>query len=523
MHIINAALTSAASETDIRSCIGALSQGASLLQTAFQPLLLSGALMSFLAKGRKQKPDYQRCLARLGLSTEGTAEVLRKRLEGEVHKIQAKVNSGDDENRQKAFGQLPKVVVLKKEVERQLALPVPGYWDLPECVNQLQNQLRVNTLPCPNDEEILMAYKKNEDTVVLDSLLSQRNRNMFDVLKALRLYAVSTTGNSLFVNEAKKITTKFMDFCIQPQIRKLFFMQQVCSLLYLNMLLTLPQFEVLAKLTELWQSRIDGCPDAPTLEYRGLRQGMGGEQHTFRVISGAIDVPFTDKDRAFYDKLLVMDTPASLLDEDGSDKLPVEALFDDLGVSGLVFPLNGYTKANWGRQDSRIRRELRIADLKNVYTDPSGCGTMVTLRTWGTCQAPLVQGALYRLSPRLVDFNTTKILSALFELDLEWKSALDNLSSQEVEYYPHAFIPFVQLMLDPTSLGQVSNAEQYVKTEKDIQKLFRDLRELGNEKAGSLVLKTSQHRAAQRIMANRLSVIWGPPGNTYTFRLVQRI
>lgn len=272
---------------------------------------------------------------------------------------------------------------------------------------------------------------------------------------------------------------------------------------------------MLAKLTGLWQSRIDGCPDALTLEYCGLRQGKGGEQHTFRVISGAIDVHSADKDSTFYDKLLVMDTP----DEDGGDQLPVEALFDDLGVSGLVFPLNRYTKANWARQNPRIQQELWIADLKNVYTDPSVFGIMVTLRTWGTCQTPLVQGVVYRLSPRLVDFNTTKVLSALFELDLEWKSSLDDMSSKEEECRHHAFIPFVQLMLDPASLGQVPHAEQFTKAEIDIQRLFMKLGKLGNEKAGSLILKSSQRRATQRILANRLSVIWGPPGIFYLFRL----
>jgi hypothetical protein len=38
------------------------------------------------------------------------------------------------------------------------------------------------------------------------------------------------------------------------------------------------------------------------------------------------------------------------------------------------------------------------------------------------------------------------------------------------------------------------------------------LKSLGNDIAGSLVLKASQHKATQRILGNRLSVIWGPPG-----------
>ena len=270
------------------------------------------------------------------------------------------------------------------------------------------------------------------------------------------------------------------------------------------------EFEVLAKLTELWQTRIDACPGAPTLEYCGVVQGKDGELKSFRVLSGTIDFLSTDKDRAFYDKLLVMDTPNSLSDEDCDDKLPVEALFDDLGVSGLVFPLNRFTKANWSRQDPRIQQEVWVADVRNVYTEKRN--SMVSLRTWGTCETSLIPGTIYRLSHRLVDFNTTKVLSALFELDLKWEFAMDELSTQEQECYPHGFIPFMQLVLDPTSFGQIPAADKYVKTEKEIQNLFRTLKELGNDKAGSLVLKASQHRATQRIMGNKLSVIWGPPG-----------
>lgn len=270
---------------------------------------------------------------------------------------------------------------------------------------------------------------------------------------------------------------------------------------------------MLAKLAELWQSRIDGCPEAPTIEYRGFTQGKGGQLHKFRVLSGTVDVPSTDKERAFYDKLLVVDTPVSLTsNEGGEDKLPVEALFDDLGVSGLVFPLNGYTQAKWTRQDPRVQQEVWIADTTNIYMDPRGLGTTVTLRTWSTHKVPFVLGAVYRLSPRLVDFNTTKVLSALFEHDLEWKSAQDDLPPQEKEASSHGFVPFLQLILDPGSFGQVPFGEQYVKIEKDIQTTFRTLRDLGDKGAGSLVLKASQHHATKRIMANRLSVIWGPPG-----------
>ncbi|KIM40310.1 hypothetical protein M413DRAFT_73796 [Hebeloma cylindrosporum] len=482
-HIINAALTSSAADVDIRLCIGALAQGASLLQTTFQPLLLSGALLSFLGKGRRTKAEYKTCLERMGLPTDGTVEVLRKRIDSEVRNIQDNTSRPGQEEQRREFGQLPRVVPLKREIERQLALPIPGYWDLSECVASL---LQDAEDVCPTEEQIFTAYKSLDNTESVDDLLLRRNRHLYGVLRGLRVRAVSSAGHSFFVNEAKILSTNFMDICQEPHIRKLFFMQQ---------------FEVLTKLNELWQSRIDGCPEAPTLEFCSTVKGQNGPEYIFRLVSGAIDVPSTDRDYSFYDKLLVLDTD----NEDVPDNLPVEALFDDLSVSGLVFPLNRYTRVYWERQHPRVQQELVVANVNNVCTDSSRRHTMVTLRTWGNWQPFLKEGAMYRLSPRLFDFNTTKILSALFEIDLLWASNYEASNG-------HRDVPFLQIIIDPHTLGGMPCAKKYIKTEGEIQKLFRNLKSLGNDVAGSLVLKASQHKATQRILSNRLSVIWGPPG-----------
>ncbi|PPQ79589.1 hypothetical protein CVT26_015431, partial [Gymnopilus dilepis] len=353
--IIQAALTSAASTEDVRVCIGALSQGASLLQTTFQPMLLSGALLSFLANSKRTKAEYKVCLERMGLPTDGTVEVLRKRIDAEVRRLQETSRTTGYEGRRKELGQLPRVVVLKKEIERQLALPIPGYWDLPECVRILSSA----ALSCPSDEKIFSAYKNLENDEALQALLVHRNRMMFHALTAFRALATSANGTSYLVNEAKVLSTKFMDICKEVNIRKLFFMQQ---------------FEVLAKLTELWQSRIDGCPDAPVLQYHDIVQGPHGLEYVFRLISGVVDVPASDRDYPFFDKLLVPELQGS--DFDG-DAIPVEALFDDLGVSGLVFPLSRYTKAHWTKQDTRVQEGLSVADVRNVYVSRDRQHTMV--------------------------------------------------------------------------------------------------------------------------------------------------
>jgi len=176
----------------------------------------------------------------------------------------------------------------------------------------------------------------------------------------------------------------------------------------------------------------------------------------------------------------------------------VEALFDDLAVSGYIFPLNRFTKSIWDAQPTAVQEQLATANTTDIKA--VGQETIVTLCIWGTWKILLEEGAQYRLSPRFVDFNTTKVLSSLFEIDLQYET------DAEVQ------VPYLQLIQERQLSGCAPLPEMSLKIEGDIQKLFRDLAGLGSEGAKPLVLKPSQHKAVQRILTNRLSVIWGPPG-----------
>ncbi|KAK7057619.1 AAA-12 domain-containing protein [Favolaschia claudopus] len=486
-HLIDNALT-ATSVDDIRLCIGALAQGASLLQTTFQPLLLSGALLNFMAKGNKS--ELQTYLDRMGLevSTTGTVDELRTRIQTEIQRLQNDGRSVDDDRRTE-LGQLPRVVILKKQLESLLALPVPGYWDLAECAFTL---LPVSCLDrkCPNDDEIFAAYRDVDDPEALEDKLEQRNASIYAVLQNMR-GRIASHNRRLLVNEAKKLTSNFMDVCKEDNLRKLFFMQQ---------------FEVLTRLSDLWKARVDGSPDAPILEYKETVQGAKGLEHIFYLLSGSVDIPARDKDKAFFDYILTED-------DNNLDDIPVEALFDDLSVAGLLFPLNRHTKGKWDSQNATVRRKLLVADLRDITVD--GHRTKVFVRTWGEWDVKLVAGRHYRLSPRLVDFNTTKVLTTLLELDI---AAISRRSAE---------VPFLQLILDPRSFGDdpefAETGKELVKEEHNIQGTFRQLKDLdaAGGAAGALVLKPSQHRAVQRILSSRLSVLWGPPGTgkTYTIAL----
>ena len=82
----------------------------------------------------------------------------------------------------------------------------------------------------------------------------------------------------------------------------------------------------------------------------------------FNVISGNVDLP-SEKDRAFYNYLLVED-------EDTLESVygvPLEALFDDLGVLGTVFPLSGATMCKWAEQHPSVQANVWVADVRDKF------------------------------------------------------------------------------------------------------------------------------------------------------------
>lgn len=250
---------------------------------------------------------------------------------------------------------------------------------------------------------------------------------------------------------------------------------------------------------------MDGCPDAPVLQYQYTGPGHKGvPEHVFSLVAGSLDTRVADNnERSFYDHILVEDV-------EDTESIPVEALFDDLGVSGLVFPLNKFTKPRWSQQHPRVREGLLLVDVRDITTDDA-FGIKVSLKATGESQIRFVVGQNYRVSPRYVDFNTTKILEALVELDFR----RDEISDADTE---HGGLPFIQLLVDPKSFGRDREQEavlldkQAKRRGMKIQSLFKTLKGLDVEASSPLVLKNSQTQASRRILSNRLAVVWGPPG-----------
>ncbi|KAL5512604.1 hypothetical protein ACEPAG_3257 [Sanghuangporus baumii] len=507
--LVEAALTSDKLDDNVqdavRTCIGAVCEGAELLSTTFQPLVLSGALMNFLSrKSGVSTADLKLCLRRLGLpSRKGTDEELRKRIRDELERLKdggkrmhgSGINgveipeSEQAKSRRGEIGALPRVVVVKNAIEQLLALPIPGYWDLPGC----HTLLRTSSLQCPTDEAIYSAFVGNcrED---LDKMMNDRNLCIYEVLCEARKRATGGQAErtDILVNEARVLTSEFMDLCSQDHLRKLFFMQQ---------------FEVLARLTTLWQDRLEGCLEAPRLDYKYTNRLQDNTYlHYFALSSGYVDFS-SDKEKSFFGYLLTEDVDSDL-------ELPAESLFDDLAVFNLIFPLNKYQRVKWSQQPPPVQERLFVADVQDIVI--RNFKTFIVLRTFGDFNLRLKANTRYRLSPRLVDFNVTKILSTLLEVDLHTPANPGYMLKP----------PFLQLFSDPKAFAKFSSesdstAERYWAREVQIQRTFRELSGLGKEAAGSLMLKPSQEHALRRILKYRLSVIWGPPGTgkTYTISL----
>ena len=251
---------------------------------------------------------------------------------------------------------------------------------------------------------------------------------------------------------------------------------------------------------------MDGCPDAPILQYKTTASdSSNGVDHIFSLIGGSLDTKVVDNDKSYYDYILVHDV-------DDDESTPIEALFDDLGVSGLFIPLNKNTKPRWTQQHPSVREGLLLADIRDIAPDPS-LRIRVAIKTWGDADSPhlkLVPEQCYRISPRLVDFNTSKVLESLVEIDFR----KDDIAAEDPE---HGSLPFIQLLMDPKSLGRERDPETILDGQANkkvgikTQSLMKELENLTG-KDSPLVLRQSQAKAAKRILSNRLAVVWGPPG-----------
>jgi hypothetical protein len=225
-HLINAAVSDTNSPDDVRLCLGTLCEGASLLLTDYQPFILSGVVLSLLSKKNSLKLQHLKtCCQRLHLDDTGTVDVLRARIEAEQKRLAGAAEFANSAPRRREVGQLAKVVVLQQEIQRLIALPIPGYTDLPQIAQVLPFGANIR---CASDDELFAAWSSH-DEAKLKVGLEARNRCMRVLVRNIRdRIALSGPVEKILLNDAKPLEkTGMLDLCRSKPLRKLLFMLQV--------------------------------------------------------------------------------------------------------------------------------------------------------------------------------------------------------------------------------------------------------------------------------------------------------
>lgn len=243
---------------------------------------------------------------------------------------------------------------------------------------------------------------------------------------------------------------------------------------------------------------------------RSQKQANGKWHHLFTIVSGTLD-PRLD-DRPYYDWILV---PEITKNDEG---VAPEIFFHDLlrtspslttraysnpidTVCSLVFPLTRWTKDKWEQQHPLIREKCFVANVAEIHVvshandniDPKDeLVSQAIIQTYSTYGNLLKARSLYRISPRLVDFNLARTLLNLVTLDFMQDTTTE--------------VPFISLITDPQifAISPTFGGKKALDAEATINQRFNELANLGVSHAASLTLKSSQRRAARRVIGSRL-------------------
>ena len=170
-------------------------------------------------------------------------------------------------------------------------------------------------------------------------------------------------------------------------------------------------------------------------------------------------------------------------------------------VCSLVFPLTRWTKGKWDQQHPPIREKCFVASVVETHVvshaddniDPKGEPvSQAIVQTYGTYGNLLKAGGLYRISPRLVDFNLASTLLNLVTMDF-----MEDTTTG---------VPFIELITDPQvyAISPTFGGKKALDAEAMINQRFNELAGLGVSHAAALTLKSSQRRATRRVIGSRL-------------------
>jgi hypothetical protein len=158
-------------------------------------------------------------------------------------------------------------------------------------------------------------------------------------------------------------------------------------------------------------------------------------------------------------------------------------------VCSLFFPLNRFTKVKWEEQQELVKEKCLVAKVVEIIDPKNESISQAIIQTYGKYGNWPIPGTLYRISPRLVDFNLAHTLLNLVTLDFM------NTTME---------VSFVSLVTNPQVFANkpTFGGAKALHAEETINQRFNEFSDLGVSHAAALTLKTSQRKATKRVIGS---------------------
>ncbi len=351
------------------------------------------------------------------------------------------------------------VVILKKEIEKVIAMPIKFFYRLPEVSKILygpnfQYSIEPNSLfwfdlsNMLKSESILFMWNGSNPNACewIDAELKRRLLALSGVLGGLR----SKTSDKL-VKWPPKFQLPGSENFKHPELSKLHFITR-----YESYISSKQQRENRAK---PWENRLREGISIP-IEYMGADVWK---------LCNPIDISFFEQYESY----------SYLMVPDGTEGEKLQLNFNDYSFR---------EKGNSGKNN------LNFAMILDKMVDPKD-GNVKYLRLKvesGNPFIPLKSKDVWILHPRYTDFTSRYILQKLKNIDSEEES------------------DFINLLRDPHTF-----ADGYHENEEVIK--------VALESANGVMFTDSQRKAFDHMLKKRLTLVWGPPGTGKTYFLAQAI